>query len=1044
MVKISKIILLFFLLSLFLTSPITVISVSSQSPKDWWDSSWSYHQALILPINTDDTHAIFQPIDIRVTFENPCWVKDQNQHSIRVGVWKHDSWEILESQIYDFNISADQTITSCSVVFLIPEKANGDEQYYIFYDDTEKQAPDYPDHLSISEQKYYYEPIPGQSVDVSYYKITDDGKCVYGVGIEGKMMTEYASNLIFRQRANFSDFSVKTWDQLIGFCFQYENKARDVFTTRYQPLSNEVFVDGNLMIAFGIESISQDNSMKTRNIYKYFHNPSDSKRLCVDSTSEITNAIQIEDSVERDGTFVFLSAFKTRSESNIAMNMGEILPFFHLYSGKNIIETYQVNPNPTARQEHKIIELQDNQDIGAHAWFSMDSGEQGKSHGIIFSKETGIVLAGPNEQDGIQVKAYEMEEASLPGLTAYSAGIYCGRNSVNQQGTWDSQIPGMYRFELRGEAFTTETEGYEAIDTESQFFQRLIAERPMFGGTVKEREKETRYTLTVFVPLSLSLPLLSPISPFPLPITWVELYQDNVLVSAGATHRTLRGMTVTFPDVPNGTYLVKVMKRLGNTSRFVAFKEVEIRSDSRVILFCHRQVKLTCTIVDQENKAISSARFILSSGMSIIDAKNTNQKGICIFQVPSESDYTLNILFKEINVSTEKLSLFRSKKLTFKVPLYDLTVRVKDTFDLPPAVHISPVLTSDAMINPSMILPDASSESSFEFTNLPESHYNIQINYQGFTDEKIVQIPQDGNDITLTFSAVFTISSSIFDTYGNALNDRLVVLQRQAKTTEATTNQTGMSIDQVPPGEYQLSVYHNQKKTFTTKITIVGDATVFFITNEEPLYPSIITLLTGIGISLCIVLFLLKRITSNALMQFVSILCVCLALVQPWWMLTGHANEPFVERWSYAYLIPPTIISSTTAGEYIDAAPANLPPEFAGFLLGVLVISILALLLIILGGTKQKRKRLSLGLRIISILLLFCGIGVFSYGMSQLTTVGLGGLFGSGSLSVLQPGSTEYVTIVSSWGFGTGAYLVLLAISLLCSNEIFQRIYHKK
>jgi hypothetical protein len=47
----------------------------------------------------------------------------------------------------------------------------------------------------------------------------DEGFCVYGVGISGIMMTEHASQMIFRQSKGQKDFSYRFWDRLGAFLF---------------------------------------------------------------------------------------------------------------------------------------------------------------------------------------------------------------------------------------------------------------------------------------------------------------------------------------------------------------------------------------------------------------------------------------------------------------------------------------------------------------------------------------------------------------------------------------------------------------------------------------------------------------------------------------------------------------------------------------------------------------------------------------------------------------------------------------------------------
>ena len=163
------------------------------------------------------------------------------------------------------------------------------------------------------------------------------------------------------------------------------------------------------------------------------------------------------------------------------MNIGEILPYFHVSSEDNMIKEYSVETNPKSRQEHTIIAVRNDIDLGEKSWFSSDSGNTGKSHGIIF-ENTNVLKTGISEENGIQVKGYEKQEASLPGLKAYSAGIYCGRNSFEND-SWDRNIPSGLIIEFRGELFTTEDQGYYVIDEEAVW--RYLVDMKTDGGTLK-------------------------------------------------------------------------------------------------------------------------------------------------------------------------------------------------------------------------------------------------------------------------------------------------------------------------------------------------------------------------------------------------------------------------------------------------------------------------------------------------------------------------------------------------------------------------------
>ena len=63
---------------------ILVPSTISTDNSQWWDENWSFRQEISIPINTTSTHTHYQPIDIFIEFDNPCWAKNEKEHSVRV------------------------------------------------------------------------------------------------------------------------------------------------------------------------------------------------------------------------------------------------------------------------------------------------------------------------------------------------------------------------------------------------------------------------------------------------------------------------------------------------------------------------------------------------------------------------------------------------------------------------------------------------------------------------------------------------------------------------------------------------------------------------------------------------------------------------------------------------------------------------------------------------------------------------------------------------------------------------------------------------
>ena len=77
-----------------------------------------------------------------------------------------------------------------------------------------------------------------------------------------------------------------------------------------------------------------------------------------------------------------------------------------------------------------------------------------------------------------------------------------------------------------------------------------------------------------------------------------------------------------------------------------------------------------------------------------------------------------------------------------------------------------------------------------------------------------------------------------------------------------------------------------------------------------------------------------------------------------------------------------------------------------------------------------------------SILLLIIVIFIFSYGMGQLSTIGVGSICGEGSLDVNIPYSADYVDISASWCMAVGFYLCIISIIALFIPRILIKRLH--
>jgi len=1068
---VNGILLIFFLSSI--CAPVT-----SQEGITWWDKNWSFRQEISIPISTQLSTAKFQPVDIRVTFENTCWTLSENQSSIRVCCWDGRQWHILESQIYDLNFTDTSHIKACSLVFLIPGIANGKEQYYMYYTDKETTPADYPDHVQVEKTHYYYEPIPGQKADFDYYKITDEGFCIYGVGIQGMMMTEYGSQMIFRQSKGQKDFSYRYWDRLASFCFQYRDASlpvgQDTITTRMKLLSSEIFVDGNLMVQFGIVSTNSREDAKTTDIYKYYYSPVDLKRICVHVTHEILKDINIAQVEKIDGEYAFTSGFKTRSEANTFLNTGEILPYIHYYNIDDTVKQVSADTNPKSKDEEWLISVEDNADLGRYPWVSADNGDTGKAHALIFSSNK-VVKSGTDEQDGIQVKASQKQEVDIPGLQAYSSGMGCFRNAYNSNGSLDLSIPSDLLVEFNAEFFTTEMNSYKDVENESIFFQSLVKYRPLLNGSVSGGEKEgKKYNLTIFTHLASSFPLGSLISAASgknFSYTYAELYQNGNLISSGICSRislagglnldlkniSIRSILklfnwrdlsffkkIRFPKLVPGTYVVKIYIKSGQKSNYVGVKPIVIQGDTRVDVVCSKQQKLTVSVTDQNKQSVSNCRCVLSIGNVSIEENSTDVNGESILLVP-KGKYDLKVLYNGFNLFEKEIRLgIRRKTEQFQATLFCLQLIVKDKFGLPPGITITPVATSEEMEIPTKIVPTEIEPGTYRFTNLPEAQYKIQISYKTFLDEITVRIPDVGDTVEMEFSPMFQLTTTVFDSWGSTLSNMAIKITRAGKSVQNTTDANGMTSFFIPVGNYVVQASSDGMNRAEKQVEVLRDETTDLVTTIEPLYPLIMIIVAILLFAGGAILLLLKKWTLASFLKLCSVALCIVAVVMPWWALSGSATTPSANRSTNAYLTTQTIVTKTTVGTYTEIELANIPAEFSLFLLAVLILVILSSCIILGSIVIQKYKKPAFGLTVLGVIFLVCAVAIFTYGFSQLSNVGLGSLQGSGTIKVLQPQSSEYMNLSATWGLSTGVYLTIVAIILVVVAVVIQRISKRK
>jgi hypothetical protein len=291
---------------------------------------------------------------------------------------------------------------------------------------------------------------------------------------------------------------------------------------------------------------------------------------------------------------------------------------------------------------------------------------------------------------------------------------------------------------------------------------------------------------------------------------------------------------------------------------------------------------------------------------------------------------------------------------------------------------------------------------------------------------------------------MFQLTTTVFDSRGGKISNIAIDVTREGKSVQKTTDANGIVSFSIPVGNYLIQASSDGKSIGEKHVDVLRNETTELVTIIEPVYPLITMivalLLTGGGI----ILFFLKKCTLASFLKLCGVSFCIVAVIMPWWGLSGVATTPVANRLTNAYLTTQTIVTTTTVGVSTELVRANIPAEFSLFLLAVLLLVIITCCIILGSIVIRKHKKLAFGLTVMSIVLLVCAVGIFTYGFSELSAVGLGSLQGSGTITVLQPQSDEDVNLSATWGLSTGVYLTIVAIILVVVSIVIERISKRK
>lgn len=1035
----SKIILV----SIFILLLLPVVSLSTSSQDDAyppWDpafTGWSYRQELTLPIVTNDSAAHCQPIDLRVRFEKPCWTENENVTSIRISCWQAELWQSVDSQIYALTTVNGEKyyLSECNIVFLIPSFADGTERFFMYYTGDRTSKPNYKDYVMVKDMNYSSAPIPELSAQAQFYGIQQEGYCIYAVGQEGQLLDRSCSQVVVKQKSGIREFDITNFDQIVSFAFSYYfgSREKDESASDQVFIDKKIFIDGNLMVEFGIISESKKKDVQTTAIYRYYYCPLEEKRIYVHVKHEMLKDAIVQGIDNIDGRFGSLISLKTRSAAVESLNFGEIHPFLNFYSEKEKIEQFQLNQNPSSKDREWIISYKNDASLGSEAWLSYGEGRKGIANAVLFETNQGVVVSGTDEHDGIQLKVAEKEYLNFLGTEVDYVSINFGRRSFKAGSSHDVMLPSDLLVQFDAEVYHSQTGGYEAVQKESSLYKALIKSRKLSGDIPFEREQK-RYNVTIiprFGGTHVSHPWLSNLTGSIIPVMWIELHRDGRVISEGAAERYLLARAKkTFRDVLEGEYLVKVFFKWGTKKRFTGSEIFHVTQNTKVNVVCTWERTIKFTFRDQMEQGVAGVHaWLMNKDGVVFDENITKWSGELIVKAPYDrkESYRLHAEYKNFVIYDDQLQkTIRRLNKEVTIALYTTEVIVTDSFDFPPGVVITPLLVTPNGNNSIQVIPRENDRGSFIFEDIPAGDYHLQISYAEFLDDIHVTIPTPENVIRMKFSAVFDVIINLYDSKGNSLQNEDIdfVILRDNRTITRTKEKT----ISLPPARYMIYAYLDNVLVGVKQVELINDRQLSFVTTLESFFPVVLSLFFYLLFSFFVILTLLRKFSLSSLLKALAILLVIFSLFQPWWVFDGVSSTVPAGKTTALYVNPAMMIETSKYHGELSLNIEELPDMFLMFLGGIIPLASLACLSLSIGIIlrRTKKKNYAFLLSIIGIILLGVVVPSFVFGTTRLIETSLGAVQGEGVL-LISIGEEE-VLLKSSWGFAIGFYLVCIGV----------------
>ncbi|MEM2582851.1 MAG: hypothetical protein QW519_00590 [Candidatus Thermoplasmatota archaeon] len=751
----------------------------------------------------------YQPIDIRIEFRNPCVAIDEKKHSIRVFY----NGKEIESQIHSMERIDEKYIKACNIVFLYQGKG----KYLIEYGENYAEVS-YTDHVEVKDSFYFIEPVKNYYARINYYEIIEENKPLFGICQEGSIIGIEMSNKVIKIIEGADKFEMKNWEQIFSFAFFYEGEKE--IGSDEKLLAKEIITDGNLMVKVAVESSSYDGKIKTRAIYTYYYSPTNEKRIFVQLKHECIEECEINEESENNGIYAYILFVKSRSKTIDELNMGEILPYIHL-NGKNGIEEYEIETNPSNKEYKWILSSKDNIILGCPPWIFMD--DKSKAYGFIFS---------PGEY---AVKAAVKEEIKIPGVEIDGGGISVGRigkGKIEKGLIYNGTVEFFYG-------------GYENIRREGNSFfifasYRNFYEREIYGS------KENLYNVTIISHFRHSFPFYSYISAF-FGINFSHL-EVEIWNKTTVARSILNFKRATF-SLPSASYVAKIYS-ISKEKKLIGYKAFSLSRDEKIHVFCFLPAEF-------EIKSKEGAKIkIFDKNGNLIEEISGSGK---IF-LPLLNKYKIKVIYNGFLIKEENVFLLHKMRKEYEINTYIAKFMIKDNLSLPCGVSLYPSLTSDEMIE--KIYIEGKKEGSFySFYDLPSGNYSFIINYKNITIEREVKIPSS-EVFTILFPVEYEIKVKVYDRRGFPINAK-IFYERDGKE---------FSQDILPPAHYTIKVY-NKNLIAKRDIFLNSDEEFKIVTKNFSIWPYIPFIITS-------AIFIFKR---KIYFSTITAIIISLSIALPWW-----------------------------------------------------------------------------------------------------------------------------------------------------------------